>query len=144
MKLRDILHEEIGFDTHLARETDKHLSGPKTNTVDMDYEVEFTLFDENGDEIEINKSSDAPSYPEMIEIEVTGIESYNANPKSKHEDEEEIVFNYDDAEVEITNSSKKELKDWLETRSDYNSIIDYTYDINFEDESGSVTAIAVK
>ena len=145
MKLKDILHEEIDFDTHLARETEKHTAGPNTTEEKDFYEVDFELFDgSTGEEIEIANSSDAPSYPEMVEIEVTGIESWNDNPKAKSEEEVETVFGYDDAEATISKSSLKELKAWLDTRDDYSEITDYEYEIDFENQTGTVRATAVE
>ncbi|RLC45846.1 MAG: hypothetical protein DRH57_07250 [Candidatus Cloacimonadota bacterium] len=141
MKLGEILYE-ADYDTYLARETEKHNGGSNTEEDSQVFEVDFVLFDEAGEEIEISNASDDPSYPDMIEVEVTGIESYDENPNPRHEDEEEIVYVYDDAEVEITKSAQEALDKWLETRSDYKDIGDFDFDVNFDKQSGTVSAIA--
>jgi transketolase len=84
-------------------------------------------------------------YPKTIEIEVSDIDSWNDNPGARHEDEEEIVYDYENATVVITASSEKEIEKWLKTRDDFISIDDYDFsDIDFEKATGTVTATAIK
>jgi len=141
MKLGEILYE-ADYDAYLARETEKHYGGSNTEEDSQVYEVDFVLFDEEGEEIVISNKSDAPNYPDEIEVEVTGIESYDENPNPRHEDEEEIVYVYDDAEVEITKSAQETLDKWLKTRSDYKDISDFEFDMDFDKQTGTVSATA--
>jgi hypothetical protein len=143
MKLGNILYE-TDYDTYLARETEKHYGRSNTEEDSQIYDVDFVLFDEEGEEIIGSDNSDSIDYPEIIEVEVSGIESYDENPNPRHEDEQEIVFVYDEAEVNITNNAQKTLDKWLETRSEYDDIIDFDFDIDFESQSGTVNAVAIR
>ncbi len=80
MKLGEILYEEADWD-NLRDQADKNHIDGKTTTVEDSYEVDFVLFDEAGNEIEI--SAEAPSYPDVIEIEISDVESWDVNPKIK-------------------------------------------------------------
>ncbi len=142
MKLGEILYEETDWDNLRDQADKKHIDGKKTTTVEDSYEVDFVLFDEAGDEVEI--SAEAPSYPDVIEIEISDVESWDANPKSRSEEEEEIEYNYEDATVEISSSAKKQIKKWLSSRGDYVDVVDYEFDIDFDKQTGSVSATAVK
>ena len=148
MKLKEILHEAIDFDTYLARETEKHMTGPDVSEEEVEpFEVEFILIDsrtgkEVSDQLKL-RSSEAPSYPEMVKVEIDGVVSWNDNPNAKSEEEVETVLSYDDAKATISSSSLKELDAWLETRADYSEITDYEYEIDFEDQTGTVSATAV-
>ena len=133
MKLGEILYE-ADYDAYLAREADKHNGGDtKVTTSDDVYDVDLIIVDTDGNDI--------GGAPETIEIEVSDIDSWNANPRARHEDEEEIEYNYDNASATLSKAGEKELNSWLKK----NKLVqtDIEFDISFENEEGSVT-ISVK
>ena len=142
MKLGDILYEATDYDAIRDQMDKPYIDGKAVTNSDDVYEVDFTLFDEDGEEVKI--TGNATSYPDMVEIEVSDIESWDNNPNPKSEDDQDIEYNYDDATVELTSSADKSIKAWLSTSDDYVEIIDYEFDIDYEKQTGSVTATAVK
>lgn len=142
MKLGEILYE-TDYDAIRDQSDSKFIDRKSNDEADNQvFEVDFELFDEAGDEVSTTAEADA--IPDMVEIEVTGIESFDNNPNPKHEDEEDIEFDYENAEATLTSSAEKTLKKWLKTRSDYVEITDYEFDIDYKAQSGTITAIAVK
>lgn len=129
MKLGEILYE-AGTDASRDMADSKHIDA-EDNT--ENYEVDFELFDEDGEEISIPNSSDAENYPEVVEIEVSGFDILSANEN-----------NYEFATATLTPSSEKDIEKWLKTRSDYVEVTDYEFDIDFNKQSGKVTATALK
>ena len=128
MKLGKILYE-ADYDTYLAREVDKHNGGnTKVTTSDATYNVDLVI---------LNDDDEIDNAPESIEINVDGIDSWNTNPRARHEDDEEIEYNYDNAEATLSKNGMKELKAWLKKNNLVQTDIDF--DISFENEDGSVT-----